>query len=91
MRTRIVTCATMEGECIWYSEIIFFFPHLVSRKALKVFFYVGIYQLRGWEGSVRKPKRFTKSVLCSILGQMLNKHYLSNDLISHRVRYKHVI
>lgn len=53
MRTRIVTCATLEGECIWYSEIIFL-VHLMLRKALKAFFLFGGYGGRG--GDVRKPK-----------------------------------
>lgn len=64
MRTRIVTCATLEGECIWYSEITSF-AHFVSRKALKAFFYS---EDRG--GGVRKPKRFTESILRSTLGQI---------------------
>lgn len=91
MRTRIVTCATLEGECIWYSEINFF-AHLVSRKALKVSFIWGDMPASqtGGEG-VRKPKRFTESLFCSILGHTCNKHHLLNDLISHRARYKHVI
>lgn len=68
MRTRIVTCATMEGECIWYSEINYFFAHLVLRKA------IGgegvVYQFQGWERGVRKPE-ITESILGNILGQML--------------------
>lgn len=68
MRTRIVTCATLEGECIWYSEIIFL-VHLMSRKALKAFFFYLEDMGAGVEMS-ENLKTFIELILCSVLGQI---------------------
>lgn len=70
MRTRIVTCATLEGECIWYSEINFF-TQLASGKAFEGFIlFVGSIHTSG-AGVVSENLRLTEPVLCDILGQIL--------------------
>lgn len=49
-RTRMVSCATLERGCTWYSEIMFF-AHFVSRKTVKACFLFGghsNFRGRGW-------------------------------------------
>lgn len=92
MRTRILTCATMEGECIWYIVKLNFFCSPCITESFEGFLLCREYSnFRGGSRGVRKPKGFIESGLCNILGEILSKHHLLNDLIPHRVRYKHVV
>lgn len=65
MRTRIVTCATPEGGCIWYSEIDSLLA-LYQGKLGRFSFGGGVVGMPTWEVGQKAQEGFLETSLCSI-------------------------